>query len=196
VRERSTYSTFGTIVLFASIGAMLAIIWLYASIFISARPIEPTVQPPAISVVNAQPATENVPGALLLVNQYRSTKHLSYLALNTKLESSAQAKADDLVAQNYWAHTRPGKTPWDFFNTVGYDYQRAGENLAKCWTSTNAIVEAWINSPTHQAVLVGDYEDVGFGIAHSSRDDCNYVVAHFGTEQVAEDKLPVTGVSQ
>jgi uncharacterized protein YkwD len=145
---------------------------------------EATVTPPAIVVVDPQPATETVPGALALINQYRSTKHLPYLALDAQLNTSAQAKADDLATVGYWAHERPGRTPWSFIDDAGYKYQRAGENLAKCYLTTKEVVEAWIASPTHEAVLTGDYQDVGFGIRHSDKNNCDYVVAHFGSPSV------------
>lgn len=144
---------------------------------------EPTVQPPAVTVTKKQPAKVNLPGAWEAVNAYRATQHLPYLALDDQLSNSAQAKADDLVANNYWAHERTGATPWNFITDAGYDYARAGENLAKCYKTIDAVVDAWVASPTHHAVLVGDYQDVGFGIANNPRNGCDYVVGHFGTRQ-------------
>jgi uncharacterized protein YkwD len=135
----------------------------------------------ASSVVSAVRPIEQVPGVLAAVNEYRSTKHLPPLALNDKLNSSSQAKAHDLVEDQYWSHEAPnGKTPWSFMQEAGYSYQAAGENLAKCYDSPDALVKAWIASPTHEAVLVADYQDAGFGVQHSVKDNCDYVVGHFG----------------
>ncbi|WP_197412840.1 CAP domain-containing protein [Arthrobacter sp. EpRS71] len=129
-------------------------------------------------------ATERVPGVLAAVNAYRSTKQLSPVVLNDQLSESAQAKATDLVAGQYWSHDSPdGKTPWSFVSAAGYEYRTAGENLAKCYDSAQAVVDAWIASPSHEAVLTGDYEDAGFGVQHDDADDCDYVVGHFASSK-------------
>ena len=41
-------------------------------------------------------------------NAERAKKGESALALNTQLNTAAQAKADDMVRTNYWAHNSPG----------------------------------------------------------------------------------------
>lgn len=123
-----------------------------------------------------------IPGMLEAINAYRGQQNLPALKLNGELSNSAQAKADDLVQHNYWAHFRDGKSPWDFFKAAGYNYSKAGENLARCFSDNSLVVPAWIASSAHRAELVGDYKDVGFGIALNPVDHCNYVVAHFGTE--------------
>ncbi|MCO4274283.1 CAP domain-containing protein [Pseudarthrobacter sp. HLT3-5] len=135
------------------------------------------------STVSTLQLTEPVPGILAAVNEYRSTKHLPPLTMDRKLNSSSQAKAHDLVTNQYWSHTAPdGSTAWDFINEASYDYKTAGENLAKCYDSADAVVNAWIASPSHEAVLVADYQDAGFGLQHNDNDNCEYVVGHFGRE--------------
>jgi uncharacterized protein YkwD len=144
----------------------------------SSRPQQAT----SSTISTVQP-TERIPGILEAVNGYRSTKHLQPLKLNSKLNKSSQAKAHDLVINQYWSHIAPdGTTPWDFMTKAGYDYKTAGENLAKCYGSADAVVDAWIASPTHEAVLVADYDDVGFGSEHNDTDSCDYVVGHFGKD--------------
>jgi uncharacterized protein YkwD len=170
-------------------GALIIIgIWIVVQGFNNLRLDlqEPALPPTAAATARPQQATETVPGALELVDQYRATKHLPMLFLDPQLTESAQAKADDLVANQYWAHNRPGATSWDWFTKAGYVYSSAGENLAKCWPDTESVVKAWIASPTHEAVMSGNYQDVGFGIAKNPKDGCNYIVAHFGTRQGAE----------
>lgn len=135
----------------------------------------------ATSQSQSQPM-ERIPGLLSDVNAYRATQHLAALKLNTQLDTSSQAKAKDLVTRHYWSHTTPdGKSPWTFINAAGYDYRRVGENLAKCYDSPQAIVDAWIASPEHHAILVGDYKDVGFG-AVTDAIGCQYVAAQFGAQ--------------
>jgi hypothetical protein len=95
---------------------------------------------------------------------------LSGLTINSKLNSAAQAKADDMVARNYWSHNTPdGKEPWTFMDAAGYSYQKAGENLAYGFTTSNDTVIGWMNSPGHRAnILDTSYKEVGFGYANST----------------------------
>src|SRR5665647_1797248 len=68
---------------------------------------------------------------LASTNAQRTADNESQLSIDPLLSRAAQAKADDMVAANYWSHTSPdGKTPWTFIAASGYSYQRAGENLA------------------------------------------------------------------
>ena len=195
---RSKSSTvFGPLVLVSCIIFFALFVVGISIAFKSYFKVEPgTVEPAAAITIKPQPATVRLPGALEAINAYREKKHLPALVLNDQLTESAQTKADDLVLMNYWAHSRQGMTPWDFLKNAGYQYERAGENLAKCWPDTDALVNAWIDSPTHEAVLTGNYKEVGFGIAHSTRDDCNYVVGHFAMPVLEDEELPATGVSR
>ncbi|HXE10041.1 MAG TPA: CAP domain-containing protein [Verrucomicrobiae bacterium] len=102
-------------------------------------------------------------------NAQRANDEETALSLNPQLSSAAQAKADDMVRSDYWAHTSPsGKTPWTFITASGYQYQAAGENLAYGFVNASDAVAGWMNSPEHRAnILNGTYSDVGFGVASS-----------------------------
>lgn len=88
---------------------------------------------------------------------------------NPQLAQAAQAKAEDMVARNYWSHMTPdNKTPWIFIDQAGYKYQKAGENLAYGFGTSTDVVTGWLNSPPHKANLLdADFTEVGFGIAKS-----------------------------
>ncbi len=122
-------------------------------------------------------------------NAQRSSNGLGSLALNNQLASAAQAKANDMVARDYWAHNTPdGATPWTFFTAAGYSYQTAGENLAYGFDSSDATVTAWMNSAEHRAnILNTTYTDVGFGVANSpdyqGTGPETIVVAEYGSPQ-------------
>lgn len=128
-------------------------------------------------------------------NAERSKNHENPLALNQQLAQAAQAKANDMVQQNYWAHNSPdGKTPWSFITTAGYHYQLAGENLAYGFANASDTMAGWMNSPTHKAnILNSNYKDVGFGVAQSpnyqGQGPETVVVAEYGTPAEA---APVT----
>jgi hypothetical protein len=103
-------------------------------------------------------------------NKDRQLDHEGTLSVNENLANAAQAKAEDMVNNNYWSHTSPsGATPWSFISNSGYQYQSAGENLAYGFNSSAAVEKAWMNSPEHKAnILDGSYKDVGFGVAEAA----------------------------
>lgn len=103
-------------------------------------------------------------------NIQRSQNGKSALSLNNQLSQAAQAKANDMVARDYWSHVTPdGKQPWQFIANTGYLYVSAGENLAYGFSTSSSTVAGWMNSPSHRAnILNADYLEVGFGIANSA----------------------------
>lgn len=111
------------------------------------------------------------------------------LQLNTQLSQAALTKAQDMLAQGYWAHNTPeGKEPWTFIDATGYRYQVAGENLARNFSHTDDMVTAWLNSPTHRANLLSDrYSETGIAVIQGEMDGVptTLVVQMFGTPQKA-----------
>ncbi len=126
-------------------------------------------------------------------NQSRMTENLSTLAVNTTLERAAQLKADDMAKKSYFAHNSPdGKTPWYWFETVGYDYAAAGENLAVNFTDSKDITEAWMHSPTHRAnIMNGNYTEIGIATARGEYKgkDAIFVVQEFGRPSLIARQL-------
>jgi cell division septation protein DedD len=115
-------------------------------------------------------ATNMSPSVLLSeTNIQRSNNGESALAMNSLLSQAAQAKANDMVARNYWSHVTPdGIQPWQFIANTGYSYSAAGENLAYGFDTSSSAVSGWMNSPSHRANILNDtYQEVGFGIANS-----------------------------
>ncbi len=102
-------------------------------------------------------------------NAQRNSSNEAGLNLNSQLDAAAQAKADNMVALNYWSHDTPsGQPPWVFITNAGYNYSAAGENLAYGFDTSEDVVTAWMGSPEHRAnILDTSYKDVGFGIANS-----------------------------
>lgn len=124
-------------------------------------------------------------------NEEREQLGLTKLTVNSSLNTSAQAKANDMAARNYWGHNTPeGNPPWGFINNTGYSYTKAAENLACGFGDAQAIVNSWMKSPTHRVNMVDPvFTDVGFGIVRADSYECGdwpkspqtVVVQHFGT---------------
>ena len=116
-------------------------------------------------------ATEMSRGGLLSgTNSQRSSNGQSGLSLNGQLNAAAQAKAQDMVNRDYWSHNTPdGQQPWIFIDAQGYNYQKAGENLAYGFSTSNETIIGWMNSPSHRANLLDSaFTEVGFGFANSA----------------------------
>lgn len=129
-------------------------------------------------------------GLLQATNSQRAKAGAGNLQINGALASAAQAKANDMVARDYWSHNTPdGQEPWIFINNAGYKYQKAGENLAYGFLTSTDTVNGWMNSEAHRVnMLDGSYSEVGFGFVNSenynSSGQQTVVVAMYGTPQV------------
>ncbi|MBM3205495.1 hypothetical protein FJZ41_01425 [Candidatus Shapirobacteria bacterium] len=119
-----------------------------------------------------------------ITNQKRAEQGLNPLTVNGQLNEAAQRKAGDMFAFNYWSHVSPsGRSPWSFFQEVGYKYLFAGENLARDFMNSDAVVSAWMNSPTHRDnILNGNYKEIGLAVVNGTLNgvETTLVVQVFG----------------
>ena len=134
-----------------------------------------------------------------LTNQERADNGLPALHLDNRLNTSATLKANDMFANNYWAHVSPsGVQPWYWFGQAGYSYSYAGENLAKDFDTSSGVMDGWMNSPGHRAnILNPNYTDIGFAVENGTLvgGQTTLVVQHFGTPagvSVAANVVPAT----
>lgn len=91
------------------------------------------------------------------------------------LASTAQAKANDMVENNYFSHESPSYgSPFEMMQNAGITYKTAGENIAGNSSVENAV-NSWLASDTHkQNILSNAYNYVGIGITKS--DTYGYVI--------------------
>lgn len=118
-------------------------------------------------------------------NNKRIAQGLFPLVFNSILSQAAAKKAEDMFANGYWAHNSPqGKTPWDFISSSGYTYTVAGENLAKNFTDSKGVVDAWMASPSHKEnLLKPSYKDVGYAVINGTLngEETTLVIQMFGS---------------
>lgn len=148
-----TYSPYIPLALIVTAGLIFSAYW------------NPSVR----SKVLAHATNMSVSGLLEGTNNERSSNGKTALSLNSKLNQAAQAKANDMVARNYWSHNTPeGNPPWIFIDQTGYNYNKAGENLAYGFMSSSDTVAGWMNSPPHRDnMLDSAFTEVGFGFTNS-----------------------------
>lgn len=129
---------------------------------------------PGLSFVS-NVTTSNI---LALTNQARQSAGLSTLTSNGKLAQAAQAKANDMISNAYFAHTSPANvTPWDWFKRAGYQYKYAGENLGKDFATSEDLVQAWLDSPSHRKnIMNGNYEEIGIAVASGEVNGVSTIV--------------------
>lgn len=119
-----------------------------------------------------------------LTNEERNKNNLPSLGYNEQLAKAAEMKARDMFQKNYWSHYSPdGTTPWSFILATDYHYDYAGENLAKNFLFSKDVVNAWMNSPTHQENIVRkDYTEVGMAVVNGvlNGEETTLVIQMFG----------------
>lgn len=130
-----------------------------------------------------EPSTNlSIDGIIRETNKQRNAP----LRENQLLNSIALFKAQDMLTNQYFAHTSPsGKEAKDLADNFNYDYIVIGENLAMGTFKNDAeLVNDWMNSPGHRENIVSDkYTEIGVGIVEGIYEDQNVWVAVqiFGT---------------
>ncbi len=117
-----------------------------------------------------------------LTNAERTKRGLRPLRLNAKLNNSANWFAQDMA--NHQVQTLShidslGRDPGARLHAFGYRWTAYGENIARGYTSPEAVVAAWMASPGHRAnILNPRYTAIGVGHAVGGGQD--YWVQDFG----------------
>lgn len=154
----------------------------------------------ALGVLTWVNLSQNVSPALLktqiignelihLTNEYRQENNLGILMVNAQLTQAAQAKAEDLAKNHYFAHTSPdGRKFTSWIVDANYDYLYAGENLAVLFNSSESIFKAWLKSEKHrQNISKSRFNEIGIGIAEGiyKGKKAVFVVQMLGTPKLS-----------
>ena len=127
-------------------------------------------------------------------NQERAKQGLEQLSESDILDEVAELKAQDMLNNNYFAHTSPeGVDPWYWFDKVGYPYRFAGENLGMDFNTAIAVHEAWMDSEAHRDnILSNKYEEIGVAVKKGIIDnkETQIAVQVFGSS-LRDDEVPV-----
>lgn len=129
-----------------------------------------------------------------LVNTERLSQGINVLVENTVLDKAAQDKVENMIKNDYFAHTSPsGVSPWYWIEKNGYDYKYAGENLAINFMSVDSQHKAWMASPTHRKnILNPSFKEIGVVVAEGKVDGniSTITVQMFGTQMLAASRGP------
>ncbi|GAB3459679.1 hypothetical protein GCM10027570_43980 [Streptomonospora sediminis] len=110
---------------------------------------------------SASPLAKQV---VALANDERAEAGCGPLSLDPKLTAASEAHSRDMAEHDYMAHeSLDGESPAERAAAVGYQAW-SGENVAAGYSSAEAVMEGWMNSPGHRAnILNCDNTEVGVG---------------------------------
>lgn len=140
-----------------------------------------TMESPAVATVTTPtPTPTPAPSAftsevLRLTNLFRQQNGLQPLTLNSKLTAAAQTHSQNMGNLDFFSHTgADGSSSSQRVSASGYTWSAAGENIAAGYTTPDAVVNGWINSPGHRAnILNANYRDIGIGYFYLAKDTGN-----------------------
>jgi len=102
-----------------------------------------------------------------ITNVQRQKYGLAPLKENSRLDSSAEAKTEDLFLNQYFEHESPtGIDVSDLAQKAGYEFIILGENLAMGnFKDDEALVQAWMASPGHREnILNSSFTEIGVSV--------------------------------
>lgn len=100
-----------------------------------------------------------------LINAQRIKNGLKPLTISEELSVKARVKSTDMLENNYFSHNSPTYgSPFALMKSLGITYRSAAENIAMGYKTAEAVVNAWMNSPSHRAnILSSNYTSMGIG---------------------------------
>ena len=104
------------------------------------------------------------------VNAYRRRAGVPPVSLQWQLNQAAQTHANDMARRNVLSHIgSDGSNGGTRISRTGYRWWIWGENVAAGPTTPSQVVWAWLNSPTHRAVMLDRrFQQMGLGRAVAS----------------------------
>ena len=117
---------------------------------------------PVVQTADQQAAASRV---VELINAERKAAGCPALGVNPQLTAAAQAHSDNMQSRHFFSHVDPdGRQPWDRMLKAGYRYRIAAENIGAGFSTPEAMVRGWMNSPGHREnILNCKLEETGVG---------------------------------
>jgi uncharacterized protein YkwD len=121
--------------------------------------------PASVTKTFADQVLEAVNAARATTRKCGSADHpaVGPLRWQVQIEQAALAHAQFLQQNNLFSHTGAnGSTVGDRVTATGYVWQTVGENIAAGYPDLAAVVQGWIDSPSHCVnVMNGNFTDLG-----------------------------------
>lgn len=155
----------------------------------SATPtVTPTAGPTRSATPSASPTSGSTVGTAIenevvrLTNVERAKAGCGPLKHDAQLREAAYGHSADMSAKNYFDHTsKDGRSFSDRITAAGYTWRAAAENIAKGYSTAQAVVQGWMNSDGHRRnILNCTYTDIGVGYVAAGGP---YWTQDFGTKR-------------
>lgn len=136
-----------------------------------------------------------------LTNERRELSGINSLTANQLLTSAAYKKAEAILKEQKFSHNFENKKFSDWVKEAGYKYSYVGENLAIDFVTSEGVLNAWWDSPSHKNNLLNPlYSEVGLAVVEGNFNNQNsiLVVEIFGAPPksvVAPKILGINNVS-
>ncbi len=136
-----------------------------------------------------------------LTNKERNKKDLDRIKVDKSLTKAANNKALFLKEHDLFKHSTAEKNFSDWVVETGYAYSYVGENLALDFSSSEDIIEAWMNSPSHKKnLLYPEYQEIGMAVVEMENEYQSHssvlVVQVFATPIKGEKNNPTKSESE
>jgi uncharacterized protein YkwD len=113
-------------------------------------------------------------------NRERAEAKLPALEVSSKLQAAAERHAKDMAAHGKMTHKgSDGSSSIHRIVAKGYNYRRAGENIAAGHFTVDALMKGWMESPHHKRNILGSFSQIGVACA-TGEDGKRYWCVTFG----------------
>lgn len=141
----------------------------------------------AAATATARSGSSVVEQVVVLTNQHRVQAGLKPLRFNPQLSIAAQAHSQDMALNDFFGHIGSnGSTATSRVLATGYNYFAVSENVAAGFSTPEAVVQAWMNSPNHRRnILHPLMEEIGVGFFFLENDPGNLTHQSYWTQAFA-----------
>lgn len=107
-----------------------------------------------------------------LINSYRVNIGLKALVQINHISYLSEQHDNYMIAKNEINHDLFDNRSENLIKVLGAN--RVSENVAYNFNTSKAVLDAWLNSPVHKAIIEGDFTHFGISIRENPLDGKKY----------------------
>ncbi|WP_424932593.1 CAP domain-containing protein [Amaricoccus macauensis] len=121
---------------------------------------------------------------LELTNAFRVQNGVDPLEADARLTAAAEDWSREMAEGDMFRHSNTSAQ----VGAEGYDWRALGENIAAGYSTPEAVVQAWINSPGHRSNMLSEnFDEIGIGHVLLENDGGNLRYNHYWTQIFATE---------
>ena len=114
---------------------------------------------------------------MALINEYRVSVGLNALEKNNYISYKSEEHVNYMIVNNVVNHDDFVARSEDIMSVLGAE--KVDENIAYNYSTSQAAVEAWLNSPRHKKRIIGDFTHFGISIRQDPVNSKKYYAIIF-----------------